>query len=218
MYIRRVTLENVKSFKGEHKFNLQPGVNYFVGDNNSGKSTLLEAILFTFQGQTQTKWTPETFYCKNGSGRTRVEVDIAGGVENIVNQDKFSVLRDFLFGSDGESILRLERSSEEREVLQGRKTKHVDVRAVCFWHPERKQFENVTGIDAKVEAMFDFEDVWADAHPSDHIDFANNKTLGRLLDSSFKKFVKTELWSNLSEAHKRAFGTDEEESFTSETT
>lgn len=58
MYIRHVTVENVKSFKGGYKFALQPSVNYFVGDNNSGKSTVLEALLFAFQGPTQTKWTP----------------------------------------------------------------------------------------------------------------------------------------------------------------
>lgn len=218
MYIRRVTVENVKSFEGEHQFTLRPGVNYFVGDNNSGKSTVLEALLFTFQGPSQTRWTPETFYCRNGSGRTRVEVDIAGGVRELIKQDKFRVLKDFIFDVDGEMVLRLERSSEQREVIQGNKTKNVDVKAVCFWHPEREQFENVTGIDAKVKAIFDFEAVWADVHPSDHIDFANNKTLGRLLNSSFERFVQTDLWANLTEAHQRAFGPDEEESFTTETT
>lgn len=217
MYIRHVTVENVKSFKGEHKFSFQPGVNYFVGDNNSGKSSVLEALLFTFQGPSQTKWTPETFYCRNGSGRTRVEVDIAGGVEDLVKKDKFSVLKDFVFNVDGEKVLRLERSSEPRKVVQGKKTKDIDVKAVCFWHPERKQFENVTGIDAKVKAIFDFEEVWADAHPSDHIDFANNKTLGRLLHASFERFVQTKLWSNLANAHQQAFGPGTKNSFTNET-
>ena len=217
MYIRRVILENVKSFQGEHSFILQPGVNYFVGDNNSGKSTLLEALLFAFQGPSQTKWTPDSFYCTSGTGRTRVQVDIAGGVDELVKQDKFKVLEEFVFEVEGESTLRLDRSSELRDVVKGKKTSSVDVKAVCFWHPERGQFENVTGIDARVKAIFDFEEVWADAHPTDHIDFANNKTLGRLLDSSFKRFVRTELWTNLSEAHKKAFGADEEGSFTGET-
>lgn len=217
MYIRHVTVENVKSFEGEHKFALRPGVNYFVGDNNSGKSTVLEALLFAFQGPTQTKWTPETFYCRNGSGRTRVEVDIAGGVEDLVKKDKFGVLEDFVFDEDGEKILRLERSSEQRQVTQGNKTKNVDVKAVCFWHPKRKQFENVTGIDAKVKAIFDFEEVWADAHPSDYIDFANNKTLGRLLHASFERFVQTDRWAKLAEAHQRAFGPDDANSFTAQT-
>ncbi|MFL0457867.1 ATP-dependent endonuclease [Brachybacterium paraconglomeratum] len=216
MYIRRVTVENIKSFQGEHTFELQRGVNFFVGDNNSGKSTVLEALLFMFEGPSQTKWTPETFYCAHADGRTRVEVDIAGGVDQLVQQDKFAILADFVFDVDGVPTLRLERSSELREVVQGKKTRNVDVKAVCFWHPERGQFENVTGIDARVKAIFDFEAVWADAHPGDHIDFANNKTLGRLLDVAFKRFVTTDLWEDLSKAHSRAFGPDEEGSFTAE--
>lgn len=217
MYVRRVSVENVKSFQGEHTFYLAPGVNFFVGDNNSGKSTILEALLFMFEGPSQTKWTPETFYCMSATGRTRVEVDIAGGIEALVKQDKFSILRDFVFEHDGEPLLRLERSNESRKVMQGKKERDIDVKAVCFWHPERQQFENVTGIDAKVKAIFDFEAVWADAQPGDHIDFANNKTLGRLLDASFKRFVQTDLWKDLSKAHRKAFGPDEEHSFTAET-
>lgn len=217
MHIRRVKVENVKSFQGEHTFDLNSGVNFFVGDNNSGKSTILEALLFMFDGPSITKWTPETFYCKNSTGRTRVEVDISGGVDTLVEQEKFSLLKDYVFKDNGHDILRLERSSEERSVTQGKKERQVDVKAVCFWHPDREQFENVTGIDARVKAIFDFEAVWADSHPSEHIDFANNKTLGRLLDSSFKRFVRTDLWKNLTTAHKKAFGADEDDSFVVET-
>ena len=217
MHIRRIKVENVKSFQGEHTFDLNPGVNFFVGDNNSGKSTILEALLFIFDGPSQTKWTPETFYCTSTTGHTRVEVDIAGDVNALIQQDKFSVLADFVFEDNGQSVLRLERSSKERKVTQGPKERNIDVKAVCFWHPGRQQFENVTGIDARVKAIFDFEAVWADAHPSDHIDFANNKTLGRLLDSSFKKFVQTDLWKELSKAHTNAFGPDADDSFIAET-
>ncbi|WP_449283214.1 ATP-dependent nuclease [Leucobacter sp.] len=217
MHIRSVTVENVKSFRGKHHFELRPGVNYFVGDNNSGKSTVLEALLFMFEGPSASKWTPEKFYCSDASGPTRVEVDVADDVDELVQQEKFKVLKDFVFDDEGQRVLRLERSSEARSVVQGGKEKSVDVKAVCFWHPERQQFENVTGIDAKVKAIFDFEAVWADAQPGDHIDFANTKTLGRLLDSSFKRFVETERWRALAEAHERAFALDEEDSFIAET-
>ncbi|MGV2950802.1 ATP-dependent nuclease [Glutamicibacter sp. AGC46] len=217
MYIRSVLVENVKSFREKHRFELHPGVNFFVGDNNSGKSTVLEALLFMFEGPSSTRWTPEKFYCNQATGPTRVEVDIADGLDDLVAQEKFKVLSDFVFEDDGQMILRLERSSESRTVVQGGKNKSIDVKAVCFWHPERQQFENVTGIDAKVKAIFDFEAVWADAQPGDHIDFANTKTLGRLLDSSFKQFVETEPWKALAKAHKRAFALDEEDSFMAET-
>lgn len=217
MQIRSVTVENVKSFRERHRFDLKPGVNFFVGDNNSGKSTVLEALLFLFEGPSATKWTPEKFYCAYATGPTRVEVEIADGVDDLVAQEKFRVLRDFIFDDDGQKVLRLERSSETRTVAQGGKDKKVDVKAVCFWHPERQQFENVTGIDARVKAIFDFEAVWADAQPGDHIDFANTKTLGRLLDSSFQRFVQTERWKALAKAHEKAFSLDEEDSFLAET-
>lgn len=217
MYIKSVTLQNVKSFRGEHRFELEPGVNFFVGDNNSGKSTVLEALLFLFEGPSATRWVPDKFYAKDAGGATRVEVDLAGGVEHLVEQDKFKVLADFVFEDRGSPTLRLERSSESRVVIQGGKEKSIDVKAVCFWHPEREQFENVTGIDAKVKAIFDFEAIWADAHPDDHIDFANTKTLGRLLDASFKRFTATPQWEALVDAHAKAFSADEEHSFETET-
>lgn len=217
MYIRNVTLENVKSFRGKHRFELSSGVNYFVGDNNSGKSSVMEALLFLFEGPSATKWTPEKFYSSQTTGPTRVEVDIADNVDALVEQEKFKVLSEFVFEDGDQRILRLERSSESRTVTQGGKTKSVDVKAVCFWHPERKQFENVTGIDARIKAIFDFEAIWADAHPGDHIDFANTKTLGRLLDSSFKRFTSTDSWKALEAAHEKAFSADEEGSFLVET-
>lgn len=217
MYIRRVTVENVKSFRQETTFDLGPGVNYLVGDNNSGKSTVLEALLFLFEGPTATKWRPDSFYSTNATGATRVTVDIAGNVEGLVKQQKFSLLEDFLFDEKGEKVLRLERSSAERTVTQSGKEKKIDVKAVCFWHPERGQFENVTGIDAKVKAIFDFEAIWANAQPGDHIDFANTKTLGRLLDTAFKRFTLTDRWGALVSAHNDAFSPDDEDSFFVET-
>lgn len=217
MYIRSVTVENVKSFRDKHRFDLLPGVNYFAGDNNSGKSTVMEALLFLFEGPSATKWTPERFYSKEATGPTRVEVDIAGNLDALVAQQKFKALKDFIFEHEGKRVLRLERSSESRTVVQGKKSKSVDVKAVCFWHPERQQSENVTGIDASIKSIFDFEAVWADSHPGDHLDFANTKTLGRLLSSAFKRFTATQRWSDLADAHARAFSADTEGSFLFET-
>lgn len=217
MHIRSVTVENVKSFRGQHHFTLSPGVNYFVGDNNSGKSTVMESLLFLFEGPSATRWTPDKFYSANAAGPTRVEADISGGVEELVKQEKFKRLEDFVFELEGHPTLRLERCSAERTVEQNGKMKTVTVKAVCFWHPQRKQFENVTGIDASVKSIFDFEAVWADAHPSDHIDFANTKTLGRLLDSAFKRFTETPSWQALEKAHADAFSPEAEDSFLAET-
>lgn len=217
MYVKNVEIENVKSFRKPEKFTLKDGVNFLVGDNNSGKSTLLEAILFLFEGPSATRWTPDEFYAKDAQGPTRVVADISGGVEYLVQKEKFKKLADFVFDDAGEKVLRLERSSQEREVQQNGKTKKVNVKSICFWHPVNQQFENVTGIDALVKGMFDFEAVWANSQPGDTIDFGSTKTLGRLLDISFKKFVGTDLWNRLSTAHEAAFSSAEEGSFVTET-
>lgn len=47
MYIRSLRLANFKSYTGEENLiEFSPAVNYLVGNNNSGKSTILEAIDF----------------------------------------------------------------------------------------------------------------------------------------------------------------------------
>jgi len=215
VHIRRVVVQNVKSFREETTFELGRGVNYLVGDNNGGKSTVLQALLFLFEGPS--KWSPEAFYSTDATGATRVMAEITGGVEDLVVQDKFSDLRPFVFEDDGEQILRLERRSDERTITQKNKTKNLNVKTITFWQPETGQFENPLGIDATAKAIFDFEAIWADAQPGDHIDFANTKTLGRLLDSAFQRFAATERWELLVTAHKNAFAPDDDASFLVET-
>ena len=58
MYIKRITIQNFKCFNGRHviEFSLPDsskigsGLNIFVGENNSGKSTVFEAIDFLRDG------------------------------------------------------------------------------------------------------------------------------------------------------------------------
>lgn len=44
MYINKVTIENFKCFKGRFSLELNKGLNVLVGNNETGKSTILEAI------------------------------------------------------------------------------------------------------------------------------------------------------------------------------
>jgi putative ATP-dependent endonuclease of OLD family len=50
MHIEKVTIENFKGFKGKFTIRLNPGLNIIVGDNEAGKSTILEAINLTLSG------------------------------------------------------------------------------------------------------------------------------------------------------------------------
>ena len=211
MYVKKLTIENVKSFREEQTFHFTDGLNFLVGDNNGGKSTVYQAMLFLFDGPSTTKWTPDSFYSTGCTGPTRVTVDIADGVKDLVGIDKFAKLAPFVFtDGDGIDVLRLERRSDVRDVMQGSKSVKVDVKKVCFWNPSTQQFENATGIDALAKAIIDFEAIWADTSPTDFMDFGTTKTLGRLLDVAFKRFSKTGLWTDLVTAHGKAFSGNED--------
>lgn len=50
MYIKSVTIENYKGYKGKFSMELNNGVNILVGNNESGKSTIIEAIHIALTG------------------------------------------------------------------------------------------------------------------------------------------------------------------------
>ena len=50
MFIKSVLIENYKGYKGVFKLDLNEGVNILVGNNESGKSTILEAIHLALTG------------------------------------------------------------------------------------------------------------------------------------------------------------------------
>lgn len=50
MKISKVYITNFKCFKGQFKFHLNDGINIIVGDNEAGKSTILEAIHLALTG------------------------------------------------------------------------------------------------------------------------------------------------------------------------
>ena len=44
MKLTYIKLSNFRSFLGEHEFEVAGGANFFVGPNNCGKSTIIEAL------------------------------------------------------------------------------------------------------------------------------------------------------------------------------
>ena len=50
MYIDKIKIVNFKSFEGEFELKLNKDLNIIVGDNEAGKSTILEAINLVLSG------------------------------------------------------------------------------------------------------------------------------------------------------------------------
>ena len=55
MYISSVTIENFRAFKEKTVFNFNPGVTVLVGENDCGKSTVIDAIRYVL-GTTDQNW------------------------------------------------------------------------------------------------------------------------------------------------------------------
>ena len=50
MYIHKIKLYNFKGFSGKHELIFSRGINFLVGNNNCGKTTIFRAIDFLQNG------------------------------------------------------------------------------------------------------------------------------------------------------------------------
>lgn len=214
VFLKKLTIQNVKSFGGVTEFEFTSGLNYLVGDNNCGKTSIFEAMLYLSSGKLDAD-----FGTRGESGPVRVEAVIAGeGLRDLLSSDKFSKYAGYLYeDSDGDEVIRLERSTQERVVEQNGKAVSLDGKKVCFWSSERTQFENPTGIDALFKALIEFHPIWADTDPTDYADFSSTKTLGRLIDSIAKDFFATAAWTSFVDAHRSTFSATDSDSIVGRT-
>ena len=207
MYFKSLTITNFKSFEGEQKITFSKGINYIVGDNNCGKSTIVHALRYLIenvgeQSSLQNKSTTEDL---------SVEAIFAGqDVINIVQSEKYKKLAKYLNNNHEEPYFRVRRSPKVETITQGRKTAALDGKKITFWNPETQQFENPTGIDALFRSLVDLVPVLADTTTSEVVDLGTTKPLGKLIAAVSQKFQETDRWTAFQKAHTEAFSDGEE--------
>ena len=207
MYFKSLTITNFKSFEGERQITFSKGINYIVGDNNCGKSTIVHALRYLIenvgeQSSLQNKSTTEDL---------SVEAIFAGqDLINIVQSEKYKKLAKYLNNNHEEPYFRVRRSPKVETITQGRKTAALDGKKITFWNPETQQFENPTGIDTLFRSLVDLVPVLADTTTSEVVDFGTTKPLGRLIAAVSQKFQETDRWTAFQKAHTEAFSDGEE--------
>ncbi len=213
MYIKRIELENIRCFSGKEEIFLSPGLNYLVGENNSGKSSILHALdyLKSFSSRDESK------IYTNNTDCSKVIIDIAGDdLEDILREESLNKLIPYLFddGKGDNKILRVRRQSQEESIEQNGRSVKIDSKKVAFWRqgekPEEGRYENVTGIDAAPKKLFDFNFIYADETPSEHANMATTKTLGKLVAECVSDITKHQLWEKFNKAHAELFVRDSE--------
>ncbi len=204
MYISKIKLHNFKGFKGNHKIILDKGVNFFVGDNNCGKSSVFEAIDFICSKKDRDEIITKTEIEEDSF--VSVEIEFKGeDIEALVQIDSLKKYQSFLVDMNGEKSLRVMRSSEETEITQGGKTKKLNIKNVRVFNQMSDQFENPTGIDNTITALFDAQFVWADTNSGDISDFSKTKISGKIINAVTKDFIDSPTWDTFKTIHKETF-------------
>ncbi|GAB2021566.1 ATP-binding protein [Pseudolactococcus yaeyamensis] len=207
MYISKMKLHNFKSFEGDHELNFKSGINFFVGDNNSGKTTIFKAIEFIQGGKIKSDWITK------GKKDEEVSVEIlfsGNDIEQLVEQDSLKKYADFVFEENGIKNLRILRDSKKHVWISknGNKNtpKTTKQKNVLVWHPTEKEWQNPTGIDSTISALFDAQFVYSDLKNEEYQDFGKAKIVGKLINAVTADFQQSSVYKELRVAHETAFG------------
>ncbi|MCK4524851.1 MAG: AAA family ATPase [Candidatus Andersenbacteria bacterium] len=206
MFIKTIKIKNLKCFDNELKtleFNipdgktLGSGLNIFVGENNSGKSTVFESIDFL---RDNTKKELKNIKNKNASSDDEMFVEllfsgsIINTIENFSQENKKEVFKKYVYKNDSEN-------EEYFKLLRTSK----NIKAIQLWNNSESKFKNEAGIDAPLKKLFETNFVWSDTNPNDQTSFGATTICGNLLKEIIKKFEETKDYSDFSDEFHKTF-------------
>ncbi len=204
MFISKITLENFRCFKGKTDILLNSGINFFVGDNNAGKTTIFKAVEFIKSGKQKEDWITKNL---SEDAEVSVELELKGDdVAQLLATDKLKKYQSYLVGDDK---LILKRSSKESAWTDSKgKQKNISLKNITFYNPETKVFENPSGIDTVLSSLFEAQFVYSDLKNEDYQGFGKTNIAGRLISDVTEQFKTSPEWKELERAHNIAFGTE----------
>ena len=204
MFLRELTIENYKGFNGKHEITFDKNLCYFVGDNNTGKSTVFESVEFLKSGLPTTKKLDDV-RSKSSSGELTVTAKFKGSIEDVISDFSQQKYLKYVVEEGGEQTLIAQRTSSVSKIKQMGKDVEINSKKVTLWNIETGQFENPSGIDAVFKTLFEAQFVWADTNPDDIADFGSTKICGRLLTAAIVDFFTTEQWDTFTKVHGETF-------------
>jgi putative ATP-dependent endonuclease of OLD family len=114
MNITKVIIENYKNFNGRFSFEPNKGLNILVGDNESGKSTILEAIHLALTGMLNGK------YLKNELTQYLFNIDSVNSYLNNLNKGMPAILPyiliELLFEGEGITLFEGDGNSDRKKA------------------------------------------------------------------------------------------------------
>ncbi|MBF4486222.1 AAA family ATPase [Flavobacterium sp. CSZ] len=180
MHISKIHIENFKSFKGSFNLILENGTNIIVGDNEAGKSTILEAVHLALTGLINGRYlsTELTQYIFNH----QVVEEYLFNLENKVNCTPPEILIEiYLEGDDLDEFLG--DMNSEKSPFQGFFLK------ISFDEKYKREYEELIKIGGVKSLPIEYYNtLWSNFARDENITLRTIPVKSALIDSASSKF------------------------------
>ncbi|MDO1509858.1 MULTISPECIES: AAA family ATPase [unclassified Neisseria] len=208
MKITQIIIENFKSFANRTVLNTDKPIVCFVGENNTGKTTIFRALDFLRNGVVKDTTITDYKNIHRQDHNLSVEITIQGNLTaSITNFAEEKYLNYIERDHNGNEKMRLRRSSEVITITQNNRQIELNEKKICIYNPNTQQFENPTGFDKAIGSLFDNIFVWSEMNADDVVDFGSTKIFGKLLKEVSNQFEQSQDWADFTTAHQIAFVT-----------
>ncbi|MDA0910644.1 MAG: AAA family ATPase, partial [Proteobacteria bacterium] len=154
MHIHKVKISNFKGYSDQQlQFSIPngrrgSGLNILVGENNTGKSTIFEAISFVRNGVSDISQVVN----KNTNNSAQVDLTFIGDINQVLDsfaqENKIDTLRKMIYDQNRLNCFQISRNTGEEKKIK-------------VWNESDQLFTNPSGIDAVIKGLFELNFVWA---------------------------------------------------------
>lgn len=214
MFIKKLVMRNFKWFYEETPINFnypingdnqKNGINIFVGDNNSWKSTIFEAIDFVFSWLPSWKTENDLKHKDHINDNIEVSLEMTGNLREVLDPKYHPYIQE----ENNQQIIKIARSSEIRTVIQERgKAVEMDIKKLGVRNYEQNAYRNITGFDRAFKAYFDIDFIRADTNPWDIARFWSTTICGKLISRIAEQFKQWAVYQAFEEHYRNVFNWD----------
>lgn len=209
--IKNVKIKNFRSYHGYNEFNFDKNLIYITGENNSGKSTLFQALDILING-TSTQFLSEENKNKQASSEQEMYISLTfsgDDIEEIIQtfvKEKKDCFCKYIYEENGEKLFQIRRSDKVTKWIDSSgKEKEINSGKLSIYNTITKNFENPSGIESPLKSLFRFIKIDANTSAEDNVNFKNNGIIGELIGEIASDFSNCEEYKKLEKAHEKAF-------------
>lgn len=210
MFIKSIDLSNFKGFIGNnHQINFKipdgetagSGLNIFIGENNSGKSSIFEAINFLRNGIKEDEAHRIKSKLADGSQpyEACVELAFCGNIQKAI----------LFFAPENKHSAFNNAINDEQNLKAKRNT--ASCKRLDLWDNNSQGYSNPSGIDAPFKTLFETNFIWADTNPSDEAAFGSTTLCGMLLKEIAQAHIKTDEYREFQDSFNKVFNNPDSE-------